>query len=234
MEKRMTRMKIHLFCTSAWVVSIVFHTPYFMATFHQKTGDGHYKCINKIMTHFPSYVPVVYFILRRVVQAILPVSMMVFFYIKIQRALKQSNKIAIQTSNASTTTKRNNDTMKALRLALIVFAITVLLNNASHLFRAVTSLYFPSIWEEMGGIRSLVDLLIRALAVNNVANCFIYAGTMKDFKKYAVSVLLCEGIRSKMQTKQNRIVLKQEAVVVRGSRGKKASIKTTESEKEAN
>ena len=197
LEKKMTRMKIHLFCTGAWVVSITFHAPYFIATFHEETEDsGHYKCVNKIMTHFPRYIPVIYFIVRLVVQAILPVSLMVFFYIKIQAALMKSNEIAIKTRNASTALKRSNAILKALRLALIVFAVTAILNNSSHVFRAVTFLYFPSTWGKIGSIKSFVELLIRALAVNNVANCFIYAGTMKDFKKYAVNFLKCKRLRT--------------------------------------
>lgn len=194
---------IHLFCAGAWALSVLVHVPYFMSIEHRRTASGaHFECVNKIIERLPPNIVVFYFVLRLVIQCILPVALMIFFYSRIQCVIDRSKRFvkAFTTTyytntdgvivNASVVqhTKTNKAVLKALRISLLIFIVTATLNNTAHVVRAVLRLYFPHFWEHNKALQICVDICIRLLAINNTANCFVYAGSMKDFRSYILDL----------------------------------------------
>ena len=204
-KQKISTTLIHLFCTGGWALSVAVHAPYFMATEYRQVGRGvHFICVNNIMKRLPQYFVVFYFALRLIIQCVLPVVLMTFFYTRILRVINRSKRfvkmftLANYTTTESTVdasvvdhTRKNKAVLNALRNALFIFAVTAILNNMAHVVRAVLSLYFPGFWKRNKAIQMCLEICIRMLFINNVGNCFIYAGTMKDFKKFVLDVLTC-------------------------------------------
>ena len=198
-KPKTTTALIHLFCAGAWMLSVAVHIPYFMSIEYKRAENKtHFVCVNKIVERLPPNIVLLYYVLRLVLQCILPVAVMIFFYSRIQRILDRSNRFvkAFTTTNYANTdkvsvnssveqhTKSNKAVLKALRVSLLIFAVTAMLNNTAHVVKAVLRLYFPRFWEGNRSLQICVEICIRLLAFNNTVNCFVYAGNMKDFKNY--------------------------------------------------
>ena len=195
LKRRLEGWEIHLFCACAWIVSIIAHVPYFMATHHVRNETtGHYQCLNKVVSQLESKSIVSYYVVRFIMQAFLPVVIMIYFFVRIQKQLSNSNRF-VATRSCSTLSLsaplRNKAVLKSLRVALIIFSVTVLLNNMAHVLRVIASRYYPKTWLRSTELRMIVEFFIRLLAINNVSNCFVYAGNMKPFRKFVIGVLLC-------------------------------------------
>ncbi|XP_066935793.1 rhodopsin, GQ-coupled-like [Clytia hemisphaerica] len=209
LKRRLEGWEIHLFCACTWIVSTIAHVPYFLATHHVRDENtGQYYCLNNVVSQLEIKTIVSYYIARFIAQALIPVIIMVYFFVQIQKQLSNSNRF-ITTRSFSTLSLsapiRNKAVLKSIRITLIIFSVTVLLNNMAHIVRVVASRYYPKIWKTSIALRMIVEFFIRLLAINNVSNCFVYAGNMKPFRKFVMDVFTCRHqILSRMNSSVNR------------------------------
>ena len=194
---KIRRKHIHVFCLGAWILSFVFHLPYFMATSLDKDPEtGVFVCVSSPSKLFTTNSSIVfYYTLRLVFQSFLPVLLMVYYYFQIHKAMNCSQRrratLGVKTDISSRLRIQKHSIMRAIRVALIIFSFTIIMNNLGQLTRAVMKSYYQSTWESSFLLRSVVDFFIRFLAINNIVNCIIYAGSMSNFRKFVIDVLRC-------------------------------------------
>lgn len=196
LHRKMTRKYIHLFCFGAWILSFLFHIPYFMATSLTENESGVLQCKSSPASIFKDpTMYIVYYALRLVFQSFLPVMLMVFYFVRITRAISKSTKrhetLGIKRNGKLKYQRQKRSIIRAIKITLTVFSVTISLNNVSHVIRAVMKTYFWEIWHDNLVLQMAVDFFIRFLAINNIIICFIYTGSMRSFRTFVLDVLRC-------------------------------------------
>eukprot|EP00111_Clytia_hemisphaerica_P011475 TCONS_00033693-protein len=207
LKRKMEQKHIHLICFGAWVLSCLLHIPYFMSTSlvpdpkHQNVLKCH-SSPSSLFKH--SSLNITYFTARLLFQSLIPVTLMVFFYYKIHKAMngaqRRQNTLGVESTSRTLLHRQKRSIIRAIQIALIIFSVTIILNNVGQLVRAIVIADSQQRWDDSGMLKTIVEFFIRFLGVNNIINCFIYTGSMSNFRRFVFDVLRCRFRRKSFAT----------------------------------
>ena len=147
---------------------------------------------------------IAYFAARLVFQSLIPVTLMVYFYYKIHTAMngaqRRQNTLGVESKSRTRLHRQKRSIIRAIRIALIIFSVTIVLNNVGQLVRAIVIADSQQRWDDSGMLKTVVEFFIRFLGVNNIINCFIYTGSMSNFRRFVFDVLRCRCRRKSFAT----------------------------------
>jgi len=131
---------------------------------------------------------------------ILPLAIMVYFYRRICKKIKESQMPYIEIKHKNDSQKRNKKAMKTLKWLIIIytfsitpsriFGITIL---AANKFNIISS----SIWPKL--------ILYTLFLANNIINVFVYARMMKRFRKFLLNVFTF-GLSKRNRQRENHVM----------------------------
>lgn len=159
LKRRFTAMFVHNCCLLLWISSILCFIPHYIeltdrsghCRLEWKSGK---KAFGITVFHFA-------------LQGIIPLFLMMYFFLHIYKASHAHTRIPIQT----------------LFLTVTAFAVCFLPQTIFYMFALVVHLYYPEYSKRNQYIRIYIWLLV-LLYLNSIINCFIYAGKFKQFRDY--------------------------------------------------
>lgn len=175
---KLRKKHVVIYCVFVCVIWAVYGIPLYVPM-----QDGHPYCY-VFITGESRY----YFLSLVFVKSIVPSIVMCLFYFKTKASLKKHQ----QCLHKITILKRNIAVLKILKLLIIFFVIFVFVPS---ILQPIYGIYISSLLKQELW-NNLINALIQGLpGLNNIVNCFVYAGYVKNFRKYLFEV--CKKLRRK-------------------------------------
>ena len=116
---------------------------------------------------------------------VVPLFMLCFFFYKMSRSLNNNNKSttgSVATIANDQTRERNMIALRTVKYLIVIYFVTVVL------VKIAVSIKIESNNRNIDQVRKTFQTLY---LINNVANVFVYAKLIKDFRKFLLNVFTC-------------------------------------------
>lgn len=179
--RKIKRKHVYLYFLFASIGWLVYRIPYLLAY-----DNCHDKCqIYSIYFFTPDQI-MAYVVIEQVGKFIFPWILMSYFYYQIRKAL-QYRENSVQNTTAL---RHNKAALRTLRVLIISFMICV---GVWSFFSMI--LYYVILYGTVRNGGTTLHVILSTVFqcfvfLNNVVNCFVYAGYMKDFRRF-LKKLLC-------------------------------------------
>ena len=128
----------------------------------------------------------------KLVEYIIPSTLIVAFYFKSRRALERQNKEVSSTSQQQIR-RRNETALKTLKHLMVVYFLTVFITKLLEIFSIMAMTLFEDMIDPEKGMKLTMafTILFHIFSIqNNILNVVVYAIVMKDFRQFLKKISL--------------------------------------------
>ncbi|XP_066922854.1 muscarinic acetylcholine receptor M3-like [Clytia hemisphaerica] len=185
LDGRLTKKQITIYCVVGWVVSFTIYGPFYFIT---RVEDGF--CDRFFFGEERSYTTYID-LAKDIFKGYLPSSTMITFLINMQMSLKQrrkelSGRLRVDKDHRVFQRMQKNSKFVTLTTVLFVGCLlpSTMLNTTVNILRYVPRYEHDLVLYER--FDRVLGWLWGLTYVNSAINCFIYAGSFKDFQQFIV------------------------------------------------